>query len=122
MYVHNFICTYKSHGEQNSEDLYRMQYLQAFNLDNWDDTVIEKKSAELFDKISKNEGMSEIINKIKGTAKFKGIISLLGDEERDLFKLLFIYDLFDLSHKCFCDILNDGNIREDNKIMLLKNI
>lgn len=122
MYIHDFICTYKSHGEKTSEDAYRLQYLQAFGINNWDDMVIDKESTVLFDKISKNKDMMEIINKIKETKKFKGMLAFLGDDHRDLFKLLFVYDLFDLSHKCFCDILNDGNIREDNKNMLLKNI
>jgi hypothetical protein len=51
MYIHDFICTYKSHGEKTSEDAYRLQYLQAFGINNWDDVVIDKESTVLFDKI-----------------------------------------------------------------------
>ncbi len=106
--------------------MYRLQILQAFNLNNWDDEVIEKKTKQLFQALIENENskkdIEEIINKCKCSEKFKTIISFVGDNKYDLFKILFIYELYDLAHKCFCDFLNTGTIQTDNKLALMKNI
>ena len=43
MYSTDFICTYKMHEDDTKDDMYRLQFLQAFKLDNWDDDKIEKQ-------------------------------------------------------------------------------
>ena len=122
MYICNFACTYKLHEENLQEDMYRLQMLQAFDLTEWDDDVIEKNTKILYEKIKNKGQLNEIITKIKESDKFGRFITFIGVDEYDLFKILFIFDLFDLAHRCFCDIYNAGEITEENKKMLLKNI
>ena len=122
MYICNFACTYKLHDNDLQEDMYRLQMLQAFDLTEWDDDVIETKTKNLYNKIKNKNQLHEIITKIKESDKFSKFIAFIGDDDYDLFKILFIFDLFDLAHKCFCDICNAGEITEENKKMLLKNI
>ena len=122
MYICNFACTYKLHEENLQEDMYRLQILQAFDLKEWDDDVIEKNTKILYEKIKNKGQLNEIITKIKESDKFGRFITFIGVDEYDLFKLLFIFDLFDLAHRCFCDIYNAGEMKEENKKMLLKNI
>ena len=44
-YDSNFVCTYKN---LDDDDLYRIQYLQAFKLNNWDDNKIMKITNKLY--------------------------------------------------------------------------
>ena len=44
MYITNFACTYKLHDEEDQEDVYRAQFLQAFNLNEWDDNKINEET------------------------------------------------------------------------------
>lgn len=122
MYIHNFVCTYKLHDLDNQEDVYRMQMLQAFDLKEWDNDIIDKETKILYEKIKKTNHLQDIISKIKSSEKFSKFIAFIGEDDYDLFKILFIFDLFDVAHKCFCDIYNAGEINEENKKMLLKNI
>lgn len=122
MYCHNFVCTYKLHDNDIQEDIYRAQMLQAFSLKEWDNNIIEEKTKILFDKLKNTEQLREIINKIKTSEKFSKFIAFIGDNDYDLFKILFVYDLFDIAHKCFCDVYKAGVINEENKKMLLNNI
>ena len=40
-YDSSFLCTYKNIDD---DDLYRIQFLQAFKLDNWDDKLINSST------------------------------------------------------------------------------
>ena len=39
MYNTEFVCTYKQHDEDEKDDMYRIQLLQVYNLDRWDDDM-----------------------------------------------------------------------------------
>tara|TARA_B110000967_G_C18340380_1_gene296346 strand:- start:63 stop:398 length:336 start_codon:yes stop_codon:yes gene_type:complete len=110
------------HEDDTKDDMYRLQFLQAFKLDNWDDDKIEKQTKDLYDCICKKDNLSDIYKKIKACDKYSFILNLLDNDDYSAFKILFMYDLFDLAHKYFCDILNTGIINIDNKNMLLNNI
>lgn len=122
MYSSDFICTYKLLQGDDQDDMYRLQFLQAFQLEKWDDREIEKKTKLLYETIKKKGSIEDIIKKLKQSDKFKFIVQLVGDDEYSTFKILFMFELFDLAHKCFCDILNNGIINIDNKNILLNNI
>ena len=122
MYIHNFICTYKLHNDIDQDDMYRAQYLQAFGLEEWDDQKIENSTKILFDQLNTRVDLSDIINKIKTTEKFNRILQFMDTDDYSLFKLLFIFELFDLAHQCFCDILNKDIADIKNKNILLDNI
>ena len=46
MYKTDFICNYKQHDEEDKEDMYRIQFLQSFDLDKWDENVINSSTEE----------------------------------------------------------------------------
>ena len=116
MYKSDFLCTYKLHNEDEQEDMYRLQFLQAFDTNKWDDNHIEKETKILYDKICESDDIKEALNKIKLSDKFKAVLAIMGDDNYTLFKVLFMYDFFDLAHKCFCDFLNDKIIKTRIKI------
>jgi len=122
MYNSNFICTYKKLLEEDQEDMYRIQFLQAFNLVKWDSVAIGTAMKELYNSIKDNNDIIEILNRMKDSQDLNIYISLLGDDEEDIFCLLFNFELFDLAHRCFCDIMNEKTIILINKQSLLENL
>ena len=125
MYCADFICTYKLlENESESEHLYRIQFLQAFQSENWNDDIINDKMKTLYENIKDNANIKNIINNIKKSKNLEMMITLLGDDELTLFKLLFKYELFDFTHKCICNILNNDNenVINENKRILIYNL
>ena len=122
MYITDFLCTYNLIEIEEQDKLYRIQYLQAFGIDNWDNDIISSSMTELFKKIENDPDIIDIIDKIAKSEKFKMYIPLLGNNKENLFSLLFNFDLFHLSHHCFCDIINNKKIDKINKQKLLENL
>lgn len=122
MYQADFICTYTmfsdiSHDDQ--EQLYRIQLLQAFDLKEWNDDKINETIEELYSSISFNDFFKDIFSKAKQN---KDIIQLLEiykmnsgeneitDENNILFKLLFKFEYFYLTHRCIVDFIINKSI------------
>jgi hypothetical protein len=117
MYQADFICTYKlMENEADQEDLYRIQLLQAFDLNEWDDEAINaiildlyarvsSEFKEIFEKARQNETILEMLAffKLSGEKRL---------EENDIiFKLLFKFEYFDLLHRCIVDFLLNQTIQ-----------
>ena len=117
MYQADFICTYKlMENELDQEDLYRIQLLQAFDLNDWDDEAINaiildlyarvsSEFKEIFEKARRNETILEMLAffKLSGEKRL---------EENDIiFKLLFKFEYFDLLHRCIVDFLLNQTIQ-----------
>ena len=65
MYCTDFICTYQHcDDEYEQEDIYRCQFLQAFEMEEWDDDVINKKIDVLFNKIKDMKEFDVIFDKL----------------------------------------------------------
>lgn len=126
-YQTDFICTYKLMDEEFTDDLYQIQLLQAFNLDKWDDALINNLCYELYILLMKPDTIfRDIIEKGKQNRDIKNIYDSIiqdngdkggdehtkGEEEHDsiIFALLFTYDFFDLFHKCICEYFRNGVI------------
>lgn len=122
MYCTDFICTYKKHDEEDQEDMYRAQFLQAFQLQSWEDDKINNTTKELYEKIKESHDLDDILDKIRESDKFSQFISFVGNENYDLFRMLFMFDLFDLAHNCFRDLLMNNNITQNNKTLIMNNI
>ena len=66
MYQTDFICTYKNIDDSmEQEDLYRIQLLQAFDMDTWDDKKVNSVTESLFKQMSSANGMDDIITKCR---------------------------------------------------------
>jgi len=106
MYITNFVCTYKLHEDDVKEDMYRMQFLQAFNLNNWNDEEINKETLALYNLCNKTKEFTALLDKMKQSDELKLLISIMGDNDNIVvFKCLFKFELFDLAHKYFCNII-----------------
>jgi len=99
----NHLCTYKLITEDDEEEiglremLYKIQLLQTFNMEEFEEETINKKIDHLFNSIKDEEFIKNILEK----HPYKGTIY------NDLiFRTLFSYDYLDLFHKCLYHFYN----------------
>ena len=114
-YDATFICTYKQSDDDVTEDLYRSQFLQGFMLDTFNDEEITKKTDKLFKHTEKY--FLDIFQEMRsGNTKFSHMLMIMGDNltNSNLFRVFFIYDTFDLFHRCICDIVNNNEINSQH--------
>ena len=113
----------------DQEDLYRIQLQQAFNIEHWDDDKINVILIELLPNLSSSEDFQKIFDKAKENKGILEILTntgLLNDESENkrsnddiIFKMLFMYEYFDLIHRCLCDYLRNGHVRQAHMDKLL---
>ena len=68
MYQADFVCTYKLFDDMDDNDreqMYRIQILQAFDLNEWNDDKINKIIEELYFSISSDGVFNDIFKKAK---------------------------------------------------------
>lgn len=107
-YDASFMCTYKQHDD---DDLYRIQFLQAFKLEKWDDRNVREKIEHLFAEIEGH--LTILIEKIQTQPSILShMLLFLGNnpEKIDVFQCLFCADVFQETHLCITDVFNSGEI------------
>ena len=92
--------------EYEQEDIYRCQFLQAFEMEEWDDDVINKKIDVLFNKIKDMKEFDVIFDKLLKSKNYVLFLWVMGQDKLTLFKLLFKYELFHMTHDMLCSYLN----------------
>tara|TARA_Y100000768_G_C23977885_1_gene684057 strand:+ start:1642 stop:2010 length:369 start_codon:yes stop_codon:yes gene_type:complete len=122
MYNTNFLCTYKSISHELQEHLYRIQLLQVFDLSEWDDKIISSSMKEIYETLKDNLDIKDILKQLASSEEYQSYITIIGDNNEDIFCLLFNFDLFDLFHRCVCDIINNTKIDQNNKHNLLEKL
>ena len=119
MYQADFICTYKlleDSGDQ--EQMYRIQMLQAFDLNEWNDEQINTTIKDLFLCLAKTDALKDIYKQARENASLMELLTLFSEEEQEavcddiIFSLLFKFEYFDMLHRCIVDFLLNGAIHE----------
>lgn len=126
-YSSNFVCTYHKHNNDINNDIYRAQLLQAFNMNEYDNDIINKKIDKLYDFLNNSykEYLNQIISLIKKNDNFSNFLMLFGTDNLDdkmYFQSLFMFDLFYLAHKFFCELINNGIVKKNTLNNLIKKI
>ena len=111
IYNTNIALTYHliKEDQELSDILYRSQFLQIFDLNKWEDDIINKTTETIYKKYSIDTKFREIFKLIRDEkTMFSQIIIFYGDscEDIDLFKMLYNYETFYLLHKYICDLEN----------------
>lgn len=114
------VCTYKSIDEEFSNDLYQVQFLQAFNLSAWNDSTISQSIDKIYDEFSKLKDFRDIFETLKVQNNLASVIGFIGDDDETVFRLLFGYEYFSEMHKCICDYYSIGKASNDSIKNLLK--
>ena len=120
MYQSDFICTYKLHSKEDQADMYRIQLLQAFDVMKWDDTAIDTSVKTLFEQIGKHKDIQRILQRAKTSKCCESVVMLVDSEDYTIFSNLFQYDLFDLFHRCICDVVSRKRVDPIHMEMLFK--
>lgn len=108
MYCTDFVCTYHKIDDIDlQEDMYRCQFLQAFQINEWDDNIINNKIERLYKKLKNKKEFDVIFEKLKNSKDNALLIFMMGDDNLTLFKLLFKFELFFITHSMLCSYLND---------------
>jgi len=105
-------CTYNNASDLDQEDQYRMEFLNAFNLEEFEDGQINQEVSDLFERVKKSPELTKCMTKSAagfGNSEFLQV-GLMG---------LFAFDYFYLAHPCICDFLETGTITEENINALL---
>ena len=115
MYNSTFVSTY------NFYDL--SLAVTAFDLLEFNDTEINNKISALYDWIfdSVDNKMSGISRNILMEMVVKLSEQVMNSDLKTGFILLFSYSYFHLTHMCFCELFNKGDISAEN-LLALKNI
>jgi hypothetical protein len=125
MYKTDFICTYKMMDtDEDREMLYKIQLLQAFDLDKWDKFIINLTLEELYNSMSNDKGLALILSKTSSVKDLQFLISnteLETDKNMLIFNLLFQYEYFDLFHNCISGFMRTGEIG-DKSLQKLMNV
>ena len=122
MYITNFSCTYKLHDDDDQEDIYRAQFLQVFNLTKWDDNMINIETDKLYKLCRQKKEFPVLVNKLKQSSEIKTLLSIMGEGDDILFKCLFRFEVFDVAHKYFCNVIENKAFDEEIFSHLLNNI
>ena len=103
--------------DEDSLILYQLQILQAFDLLEFNDTIINKITTELYEKYKDNQYIINVINN-------PNIIKSKTDnfyDNLDTFRLYFRYDTFYLFHSMLCCLVNNTEINKEDYEKLLNN-
>jgi hypothetical protein len=92
-----------------ADDLYRIQLVQAFGLDTYDDDTIGCTMCSLYDVYGKGTELEGVIHRNRRNC-FLG-----SDDPYEAFVILFAYPTFHLLHACIGSLMR-GTVHKDTKM------
>jgi hypothetical protein len=125
MYNTTYICTYnrsdlflkeeedKLDNEEKDgvrEELYRQDFLNIFNLEEYDGKLIDEKMQSLYEKLKSCEFLVNCMSELAAKWLTNDIIVGL--------MILFSFDNMHVAHICICEYLESGKISDDNERLL----
>jgi hypothetical protein len=117
MYNTTFRCTYHLLEEDDESDLlYKIQFLQALNVEEWDDKKIDDALTYIETCLKSNDYGVKILSKIREV--------MLMEEGSNNFEVAFLcsYNFFYLLHECLIDLKEKNEISEENFDNLIKKL
>jgi len=109
IYDFNMICTYcKIKDFDESDFLYKIQFLQLFFLKNYDDKVINNTSYLLFKHFYHNNKIKELLEETS-----------LKDDLLTAFRMFFAFPTLHMFHKLLCDFYHEKDFDEENYKQLI---
>lgn len=121
-YCDDFICTYHMHDEEDQDDIYKCQIVQAFMIEDWYDDRVNKTVQKLYNEftnetnphyLENKEHMERLYEKLDGYL-FPSIIANNQPRAKErqfaLFQCLFGFDYFFKTHTLICNFLNNKKI------------
>ena len=88
-----------------SKYLYETEILHAFNMDNFNEAIINTKIEELYNHICTLRETNQTANVLLNYSLFLSSNTLLTEDEHSGFIILFSYQFFHITHLCISDLL-----------------
>jgi len=104
-------CTYNNASDLDQEDQYRIEFLNAFNLEEFNDKQINKEVGSLFERLKHSPDLA--------TCMTKSAATFFSEDFQTGLMGLFAFDFFYLAHPCICEFLETGTITKENINALL---
>tara|TARA_B100001093_G_scaffold513195_1_gene584598 strand:+ start:1489 stop:1896 length:408 start_codon:yes stop_codon:yes gene_type:complete len=110
------LCTYKYFEKEDSDIAhicYQTQLLQVFNMNEFDDKILENNIKNLYSCIKKSDKIQEIIMFLSNDMSqeifnlFNNKDSSTNIDEFSIFQILFSYEYFDIFHKYISIFINN---------------
>ena len=118
-YNTNILCTYHLIKDEEESDIcYKVQYLDIFNLKNYDEKVINDIMMNLENKYKDNKYIKNLID--KKTIKEKQFSHLFSNDLE--FTMCFQYEKFYIIHYILCKLINNEDIDEKKLDLMIENI
>lgn len=115
MYQSDFICTYHKLNDLDESDiLYKVQLLQAFNLNEWNDELVNKEVHNLYGILKSNPDFDSLL-------KLCPFYIEGGDNEMN-FMYLFSYNTFYLLHDWLSYYLKDKEVSNEKQDLLIQKL
>jgi hypothetical protein len=101
----------------DQEDMYRIQVLQAFDLNEWNNDTIKDIVNDLYTKLKDTPAMKQIFDRARRNSNVIEMLALFDDDERVeendiILYFLFNFEYFDLLHRCIVDYFANNTIHE----------
>ena len=90
--------------------IYRQDLLNLFDLEEFDEKIIQEEIDHLYEKIKNNPDFEYLLEKVSSDYSLS---------PRDAFLLLFSFDYMYATHLCLSDCLETGKMKRENKNILL---
>lgn len=100
--------------------MYRIQLLQAFGFTQWDEAAMDNALRALFDCVGGHPDITALLNKAKVGRSCEAVCMLIDSDDYTIFTNLFQFDLFDIFHRCVCDVITVGKVAPAHSGMLEK--
>lgn len=115
MYDDSFVCTYHLlNNDDSTDELYQIQFLQALDLQEWDDDKVNKEIDATYADIKNAQWVMTAISRMREGSLFGAWLSQLGYTEDDMvFRFLFGYDYFYLTHRCISETRRIGSASDE---------
>ncbi len=116
-YNYNFLCTYTDFSNNYYSNLcYQIQLLQAFNMQKYDEFILNKNIQSMFVLLKDNLEIKNILLLLSKKITNLSFLNIFNKEEQIYlnYQLLFSYDYFYIFHKCFSNYLKHNNINNIN--------
>jgi hypothetical protein len=106
MYNYSINLTYLDIDDNNQDTQYRKEYLNAFNIKQYDETIVMKTLNELYGKYKNNDQMKDLFK-----YRTNNIFSF---NDEMFFTMCFAFETFYYFHKCLVDLNNNNTIDDYN--------
>ena len=123
MYDDSFVCTYHLLEDDSTDELYRIQFLQALGLHEWDDDKVDSEINAIYANTSKAPWVAAAVARLRHDSPVAAWLAQFGTiNDEMVFRMLFGYDYFHLTHRCISELRRTGNTSDEARDALLNKL